>query len=73
VLIAGWTPPDVIGGVVSTGGIVGIGVVIGAVLIAEFGGGVVTLAPIADPVGAGGMLPAIDDETMQLFVTASSA
>jgi len=43
------------------------------VLIAEFGGGVVTLAPIADPVGAGGMLPAIDDETMQLFVTASSA
>jgi hypothetical protein len=61
----------VIGGV--TGGIVGIGVVIGAVLIAEFGGGVFTLAPIADPVGAGGILPAAEEETIQVFVTASKA
>jgi hypothetical protein len=62
----------VIGGI--TGGIVGIGVVIGAVLSAEFGGGVLTLAPISDPpVGAGGMLPDIDEETMHVFVTASSA
>jgi hypothetical protein len=61
----------VIGGI--AGGIVGVGVVIGAVLSAEFGGGVLTLAPISDPVEAGGMLPDIDEETMHVFVTASSA
>ena len=51
---------------------VGTGVVIGAVLILEFGGGVVTLAPIADSVAAG-ILPDMDETALQLFVTASMA
>jgi hypothetical protein len=63
----------VLGGGIILDGIVAVGVVIGAVLIAEFGGGVVTLAPISDPVGAGGTLPDIEDAAIQVFVTASSA
>jgi len=70
-LVAGWTPPEVIGGV--TGGIVGIGVVIGAVLILEFGGGAVTLAPIDDPVGLGGTLPDIEDVALHSLLIESYA
>jgi hypothetical protein len=69
--MAGWTPPVVIGGV--TGGIVGIGVVIGAVLIAEFGGGAETLAPIPPSTAVGGTLPDIDEEGLHFLVTESYA
>jgi len=62
----GWTPPNEGGSV--TGGIVGVGVVIGAVLILELGGGVVTLAAVD-----GGMLAAAAEAGLQLFVTESSA
>ena len=66
----GWTPP--IDGGRLTGGIVAVGVVIGAVLSLPFGGGVVTLAPVVDSGGAG-TLPDMDDEGLQLFVIASMA
>jgi hypothetical protein len=60
----------VVGG--ATPGIVAVGVVMGAVLIAELGGGVMTLAPIVDSGGAG-TLPDMLEEAMQVLVTASSA
>jgi hypothetical protein len=44
----------------------------GAVLIAEFGGGVVTLAPIVDSGGAG-TLPDILEDAIHVLVIASSA
>jgi hypothetical protein len=44
----------------------------GAVLIAEFGGGVDTLAPIVDSGGAG-TLPDIEDVGMHVLVTPSRA
>jgi hypothetical protein len=60
----------VVGG--ATPGSVVVGVVIGAVLIAELGGGVVTLAPIVDSGGAG-ILPDIVEDATHVLVTASSA
>jgi hypothetical protein len=51
---------------------VAVGVVIGAVLIAEFGGGVMTLAPIVDSGGAG-TLPDMEEVGVHDLVTASSA
>jgi|LakMenEpi03Aug12_release.lakeMendotaPanAssembly.Ray.scaffolds.fasta_scaffold2317396_1 hypothetical protein len=60
----------VVGG--ATPGNVVVGVVMGAVLIAELGGGVVTLAPTVDSGGAG-TLPDMLEEATQLLVTASSA
>jgi hypothetical protein len=60
----------VVGGI--TGGMVAVGVVIGAVLIAMLGGGVVTLAPIVDSGGAG-TLPDMEDVGVHVFVTPSSA
>ena len=53
-------------------GIVAVGVVMGAVLIAMLGGGVATLAPIVDSGGAG-TLPDIAEEARQVLVTASRA
>jgi hypothetical protein len=53
-------------------GIVAVGVVMGAVLIAMLGGGVATLAPIVDSGGAG-TLPDIEDVGVHVLVTASSA
>jgi len=51
-----------------------VGVVMGALLIAEFGGGVDTLAPI-DEEGAdsGGTLPDMDDVGLHSLVTESYA
>jgi hypothetical protein len=49
---------------------VAVGVVIGAVLTAEFGGGVVTLAPIVDSGGAG-TLPDMEDDALHSLLTAS--
>jgi hypothetical protein len=56
-----------------TGGIVGIGVVIGAVLTPGLGGGVVTLAPGREPEDEGGTLPDIADTGLQLLLMASIA
>ena len=67
----GWTPPIELGG---TGGMVGIGVVMGAVLTAEFGGGVETLAPIVEEgVDSGGTLPDMDDVGLHSLLTESYA
>ena len=66
----GWTP-EVIGG--DTGGIVGIGVVIGAVLTDELGGGMLTLAPGMLPMLAsgGGILPDMEEVGLHSFATES--
>jgi hypothetical protein len=67
----GWTP-DVLGG--ETGGIVGIGVVIGALLTDELGGGMLTLAPVVLPrlgSGGGGILPDIDELALHSLETES--
>jgi hypothetical protein len=69
--VEGCTPPEVFGGF--TGGIVGVGVVIGAELTAEFGGGVDTEAPMEDPTAAGGTLPAAAEATLHVFDTLSNA
>ena len=67
----GWTPPIELGG---TGGMVGIGVVMGAVLTAELGGGVETLAPMEDEgVDSGGTLPDMDDVGLHSLLTESYA
>jgi len=67
----GWTP-EVLGG--DTGGIVGIGVVIGAVLTDELGGGMLTLAPGMLPMlASGGTLPDIEEEGLHSLVTESYA
>jgi hypothetical protein len=52
---------------------VGIGVVIGAVLTAEFGGGVDTLAPIVEEGvdSGGGTLPDMDDVGLHSLLTES--
>ena len=68
----GWTP-EVLGG--DTGGIVGIGVVIGAVLTDKLGGGMLTLAPGMLPTLAsgGGTLPDIEEEGLHSLTTESYA
>jgi hypothetical protein len=69
--VEGWTPPEELGG---TGGIVATGVVMGAVLTAEFGGGVDTLAPIEDEgVDSTGTLPDMDDVGLHSLLTESYA
>jgi hypothetical protein len=60
-------------GIFVTGGMVGVGVVIGAVLIPGIGGGVVTSAPGSDPLDEGGMLPDIAETVLHEFVMASRA
>jgi hypothetical protein len=53
---------------------VGIGVVMGAVLTAEFGGGVETLAPIVEEgVDSGGTLPDMDDVGLHSLLMESYA
>jgi hypothetical protein len=53
---------------------VGIGVVIGAVLTAELGGGMLTLAPGMLPMlASGGTLPDIEEEALHSLVTESYA
>ena len=67
----GWTP-EVLGG--ETGGIVGIGVVIGALLIDELGGGMLTLAPVVLPKlgsGGGGTLPDMEEVGLHSLETES--
>jgi len=66
----GWTPEVLEGG---TGGIVGIGVVIGALLTDELGGGMLTLAPVVLPrLGSGGdTLPDIEEVGLHSLATES--
>jgi hypothetical protein len=53
---------------------VGIGVVMGAVLTAEFGGGVDTLAPMDEEgVDSGGTLPDMDDVGLHSLLMESYA
>jgi hypothetical protein len=53
---------------------VGIGVVMGAVLTAVFGGGVDTLAPIVEEgVDSGGTLPDMEDVGLHSLLTESYA
>jgi hypothetical protein len=61
----------VLGG--ETGGIVGIGVVIGALLTDELGGGILTLAPVVLPKlgSGGGTLPDIDELALHSLETES--
>jgi hypothetical protein len=59
-----------LGGIIG-GGIVAVGVVIGAVLIEAFGGGVEILAPTPDSGGDGGILPLIEELGLQSLLTAS--
>ena len=53
----------------------GIGVVIGAVLIDELGGGMLTLAPgiLPELASGGGTLPDIEEEGLHSLVTESYA
>jgi hypothetical protein len=65
----GWTPELLEGG---TGGIVGIGVVIGALLTDELGGGMLTLAPVVLPrLGSGGTLPDMEEVGLHSLETES--
>ena len=66
----GWTPDVLEGG---TGGIVGIGVVIGALLTDELGGGMLTLAPLVLPtLGSGGdTLPDMEEVGLHSLETES--
>jgi hypothetical protein len=50
---------------------VGIGVVIGAVLTDELGGGMLTLAPGILPLASGGTLPDIEEVGLHSFATES--
>jgi len=61
----------VLGG--ETGGIVGIGVVIGALLTDELGGGMLTLAPVVLPTLAsgGGTLPDMEEVGLHSLETES--
>jgi hypothetical protein len=62
----------VLGG--ATGGIVGIGVVIGALLTDELGGGMLTLAPLVLPTlgsGGGGTLPDMEEVGLHSLATES--
>jgi hypothetical protein len=60
-----------LGGII--GGIVDVGVVMGAVLNEAFGGGVETLAPTLDSGGEGGIFPLIDELGLHSLLTESYA